>query len=598
MTHSHLVGKRIRTLFICATLLLSLIILRLVDVQAVQANSISKRAASELERSSTLLAPRGEITDINGTELARSVAAVTIVVDQTMITNPDKAASLLSPILNIPTGTLASLLTGSKRYQIIAKNVEPAIWQNVQRTLTTYNQGVLKERDGMAKRIVGFFSERSYIREYPTGKLASSLIGFINDAGIGAAGIENSMNSMLSGQNGEYVYANGAGTIIPGSASVKVEAKPGTGLRLTIDRDIQWIAQSAISQAVKKAHAISGTVIVMDPKSGAILAQANAPTFDPSNRKTISLSSIRNPAVQDVYEPGSTGKVITVAAAMEEKKVTPTSVFTIPDQLKVGDRIFHDHEKHKTERLTTTGVLAISSNTGAIQIGQTLTHTQLHDYLTKFGIGESTGSHLPGESQGLLPAVDQWSNSTAPTVSFGQGYAVTALQATSVFATIANDGVRVPPTVVAGTLDANGDYSPMQNNDGVRVISSETASNMRTMLESVVSDNGTAPSAAIPGYRVAGKTGTAQRYDANCHCYSGYTASFIGFAPADRPQYVVSVAIQGPQGLHWGGSLGGPVFKSVMSFVLQSRHVQPTSMLISPFPLTEKELLASAKAQQ
>ena len=331
----------------------------------------------------------------------------------------------------------------------------------------------------------------------------------------------------------------------------------------------------------------------MDPKTGAILALATTPTFDPNNKKTISLKSIRNPSVQDVYEPGSTGKVITAAAAIQEGKITPTTVFTVPYALKRSNFTFHDHEKHGTERLTTAGVLAISSNTGAIQIGETLDHQTQYNYLKKFGIGDLTGSGIAGESPGVLPALANWSGTTAPTVSFGQGYSVTALQATSVFATIANDGLRVTPTVIAGTTDANGNFSAIKTQKSEQVISPATAQQVRLMLESVVSENGTAPGAAIPGYRVAGKTGTAQRYNDKCGCYSGYTASFIGFAPADAPKYVVSVTIQDPKGLHWGGTLGGPLFKTVMSFVLQSKHVPPTAPLTSPVPLTEAQIRTS-----
>ena len=312
------------------------------------------------------------------------------------------------------------------------------------------------------------------------------------------SGIESSMNKTLSGINGKYIFENGAGNVIPGSAKSKIKPKAGTSVKLTIDRDIQWVAQDAISAAVKNSHAKSGTVIVMDPKTGQILAQASAPTFDPANKKSITLQSIRNPSVQDVYEQGSTGKVITVSAALEEGKVTPTTVYTIPYSLKVGTRTYKDHEKHATERLTTTGLLAVSSNTGAIQIGQSLGQDLLYKYLTKFGLGRSTNSKLPGESPGLILPLDKWTESTLPTNSFGQGYSVTALQATSVFATIANDGVRVPPTVVAGTTDANGNYSKASQGRAERVISTQTAQQMRAMLESVVSDNGTAPSAAIP----------------------------------------------------------------------------------------------------
>ena len=448
----------------------------------------------------------------------------------------------------------------------------------------------MKEKGGLAKRIVGFFSERSYVREYPTGKLASSLIGIINDAGVGAAGMESSMNTRLAGVNGRYQYANGAGTIIPGSANVQVAAQSGTGVQLTINRDIQWIAQDAISQAVKSANAKSGTVIVMDPKTGAILAEASAPNFDPANRKTITQESLRNPAVQDVYEPGSTGKVITIAAGLDEKTVTPTSVFTIPNNYKAGGRTFRDAERHATERLTTAGILARSSNIGAIQIGATMENQKFYEYLRKFGIGSSTDSGLPGESAGLLPSVATWSNSSAPTIAFGQGYSVTALQATSVMATIANGGVRVTPTVVAGTIDPSGHYSPAKSQSSVRAVSEESAASIRTMLESVVSEQGTAPAAAIPGYRVAGKTGTANRFDPTCSCYRGYTSSFIGFAPADVPRYVVSVVIQNPQGQHFGGVIAGPVFKKVMSFVLESKRVAPTGGKPSPLALTEAEL--------
>lgn len=590
MTELRLINKRILKLLIVASAFVALIIGQLFNIQVVKADTYSNRAINELKRTSVQLAPRGMITDVNGVQLARSVAAETIVVDQTEIADPAMAAEVTSPVLGISVPELTALYTGKLLYKKILVNATPATWLNLQQAIADYNKKVMKEKGGISKRIVGFFSERSYVRDYPTGKLASSLVGFINDAGVGAAGIESSMNQTLNGVNGEYVFENGAGNIIPGSAITKTNAKVGTSVKLTIDRDIQWVAQDAISSAVKQTNAKSGTVIVMDPKTGAILAQASAPTFDPANKKSITLNSIRNPAVQDVYEPGSTGKVITVAAALEEHKTTPTNVYTIPYSLKVGTRTYKDHERHATQRLTTTGLLAVSSNTGAIQVGQSLGSKTLYDYLSKFGIGQNTGSHLPGESAGILRPLDQWTDSTLPTNAFGQGYSVTALQATSVFATIANNGVRVPPTVVAGTTDSSGNFSPAKQGAAKRVISESSAREIRAMLESVVSNNGTAPSAAIKGYRVAGKTGTAQRYNERCQCYSGYTASFIGFAPADDPKFVVSVTIQDPSGMHWGGVLGGPVFKKVMSFTLQNKGVAPTTGTLKTYPLTEKEL--------
>ena len=594
MSHNAIVHKRIRTLLGVTFVLFAIIVAQLFSVQVVRAGTISERAAKELLNTSILLAPRGVISDVNGVELARSVAAITIVVDQAQITNPKLTAQITSPVLKMDEGELVELFTGKLRYKIIVKNGKPAMWRELQKTISDYNTEVLKEKSGLSKRIVGFFSERGYVREYPTGTLASSLIGFINHKGVGAAGIESSLNRQLAGQNGEYIYENGAGTIIPGSARIKTEAKTGTSVRLTVDRDIQWVAQDAISKAVKSSRAKSGTVIVMDPKTGAIIAQASAPTFDPAKPIVGNLNVIRNPAVQDVYEPGSTGKVITYAAALEEKLLNPHTVYTVPYSMKVAGSKFSDHERHPVQRLTATGSLAVSSNTASIQIGQQLGSKKLYEYLTDFGFGKSTGSHLPGESAGLLRPVDDWSGTSLPTFSFGHGYSVTSLQATSVFATIANDGVRVTPTVVAGTTDASGNYIPAKNQQTKRVISAETAREIRKMLESVVSPSGTAPTAAIPGYRVAGKTGTANRFDSSCSCYSGYTASFIGFAPADKPAYVVSVAIQDPQGMHWGGALGGPVFAKVMKFVLQSKHIEPSSTKFKAYPLTEAALKKSA----
>jgi cell division protein FtsI (penicillin-binding protein 3) len=483
-------------------------------------------------------------------------------------------------------------LTGKRKWSMVAQNAKPATWLKLKSTIDQYNT----KFPGMSpERIIGFFPERSYIREYPSGSLIASLIGFVNRDGIGATGLESSMNSTISGTEGKYSYANGYKAEIPGSQSEVIPAEAGTSIRLTVDRDIQWVASKAIADAVKSSRALSGTVIVMDPKTGQILAHATAPTFDPNNTSKVSLVAMRNPSVLDVYEPGSTGKVMTLAAAIEEKKITPETVLTIPYALKRSVKTFHDHEPHPTQRLTTAGVLAVSSNTGSIKIGEMLSNDKLYDYLTKFGIGTKTGSGLPGESRGILPKVADWSGTTAPTVAFGQGYSLTAMQATSVFATIANDGVRVSPTVIAGTSDSSGNYTPSATRESVRVISTDTAAKMRLMMESVVSANGTAPSAAISGYRVAGKTGTAQRIDDTCGCYRGYTASFIGFAPADKPAYVISVTIQDPKGMHWGGYLGGPVFKKVMSFVLQSKGIAPTGTKVIPIALTEKQLLAERK---
>jgi cell division protein FtsI (penicillin-binding protein 3) len=590
-----LAKSRIKILAFSFIVILSLLSLQLFRVQIFEAGNYKIRAFDEMETTRTVQAPRGEITDINGVAFARSVSAISIVVDQTQISNPAKTAAFVAPILGLTVAEVQTSITGTRKYSMVLKNGRPALWEKLTTAMESYNAS-LDSKD-LGERIIGFFPERSYIREYPSGSLISSLVGFVRADGVGATGIEFSLNSTISGTAGRYSYARANGAEIPGSQSEIVAPQTGTTVRLTIDRDVQWIAAKAIAEAVKSSGAANGTVIVMDPKTGAIVAHATAPTFDPNNTKGVTLDLMRNPSVQDVYEPGSTGKVMTMAAALEEKTVTPTTVFSVPYGLYRAGKTFHDHERHATQHLTTTGILAVSSNTGSIQVGETLGSEKLYEYLRKFGIGSKTGSGLSGESAGILHPVKEWSGTSAPTVAFGQGYSLTAMQATSVFATIANGGVRVSPTVIAGTSDSSGHFTPASNRESVRVVSEETAAKLRIMMESVVSASGTAPSAAIPGYRVAGKTGTAQRVDPVTGKYSGYTASFIGFAPADSPRYVISVTLQRPRNGHFGGSLCGPVFKKVMSFVLQSEHVAPTGTKVLPVALTQAQL-TSFKASQ
>ena len=580
--------SRIKILIIGVFMIFVLLALQLVRVQVIQASEYQSKAANEMESTRTTPAPRGEITDINGVAFARSVSAITIVVDQTQITDPARVANFVAPILGLPVEEVQGNITGTRRYSIVLKNGRPAQWDLLTKEIYEYNKALTNEQ--LDKRIIGFFPERSFIREYPSGSLISSLVGFVRADGIGATGLESSLNSVITGTDGRYSFANGYGAEIPGSQREIVAAKAGTTVRLTIDRDVQWVAAKAIAEAVKSSRAASGTVIVMDPRTGEIVAHATAPTFDPNNTKNVDLNLMRNPSVQDVYEPGSTGKVMTLAAALEEKTVAPTTVFAVPYKLKRGGSTFKDHDKHPVQQLTTSGILAVSSNTGTIKIGETLSNDKLYSYLNKFGVGVKTGSGLPGESAGLMPKVKDWSGTTAPTVAFGQGYSVTAMQATSVFATIANNGVRVSPTVIAGTQDASGHFTPAANRTTTRVVSEDTARELRLMMESVVSPTGTAPSAAIPGYRVAGKTGTAWRYNDKTGGYSGYTASFIGFAPADAPRYVINVTIQDPHNGYYGGLLGGPVFKKVMSFVLQSEKVKPTPAADIFYSLTESTL--------
>jgi len=576
---------RIRGLFVLSLIVMFVFAARLVQVQGVNSSAYAARAAKELRSSATLPSVRGEITDINGVVLARSVDSINITVDQTLVNEPGVAAQVIAPLLGLPIADITARLTGTKRFEYVAKDVTPQVWGLVKSAINDLNR-----TRSLEKRIAGFYGEKTFHREYPSGPLAASLLGFVNASGHGGGGIEYAFDRILAGVDGSYIFDSGGGATIPTSTDVLVAAKPGQTIRLTIDRDIEWVAQNEIDAQVKASGAQSGTAIVMDPRTGAILALASAPGYDPNDVSKTPISLLGIPAVDQVYEPGSTGKVMTLSAALEEKAVTPTTVFNVPYKLKRGDRTFHDDEKHPTWRLTTAGILAKSSNVGAIQVGEKMSNQTLRNYLARFGIGQMTGVGLPGETPGLFPALDNWSQSTARTVAFGQGYSLTALQATSVFATVANDGLRVTPRLIAGMSDADGHYTAMPTKPGVRAISAETARTMRLMMEGVVSAGGTAPAAQIPGYRVAGKTGTANRVDSACSCYRGYTASFIGFAPADKPALVMSVTIQDPKGIHFGGLLGAPIFKNVISFSLKSLSIPPTGQAPTPIPLDAAHL--------
>lgn len=585
---------RLRIALLMVAILFAAFFLRLVDVQTVNAKSYAERATRELTRTATLPAPRGEITDRDGNVLARSVESLDLVVDQTLINRPKRAAELVAPIIGESAQYIQSRLTGKRKFVYVARDITPAQWSKIKAAIAQENaSGKLSDRIG------GFFSERGFRRDYPEKYLAASLLGFVNSAGVGGGGMEASLNHILAGKDGVFTYENGGGPSIPSSRQTLVPPQPGKSVRLTIDRDLQWAAEDAINELAKQTKATSVSAVILDPQTGEILALATAPGFDPNNFSRTKASLLKVPSVQEIYEPGSTGKVMTMAAALEEKVVTPTTVFKTPDRMKRAGKLFQDHNNHPVWKLTATGILAKSSNVGTIKIAERMSENTLYSYLQQFGIGDRIRLGLPAETAGILNPVEKWSRSTFPTVSFGQSYSVNTIQATSVFATIANAGVRVTPTLVAGSSDASGRYTAAIRPETRRVISADVAKQLSLMMESVTQEGGTATRAAIPGYRVAGKTGTAQRYDGSCGCYRGYTSSFIGFAPADKPRFVMSVTVQNPVGIPWGGYLGGPVFKSVISYALKKYRVPPTGEEFVPFPLdkagleTAKSLLAT-----
>lgn len=470
----------------------------------------------------------------------------------------------LAPTLGLnPSTLLKQISKKDTRFVYLAHGVRP----DQARLISSWN-------------FLGIGTLPEYRREYPNDSLAASVIGFVNDTGKGAAGLESSMNDVLAGKQGwQRVEISPEGQHIPMGEDQKQPSVPGRGVRLTLQRDLQFKAQQAIEKQVKATRAKSGSVIVMDPRTGRLLAMASAPGFDPNHYADSDRSVWGSPLVQDAYEPGSTGKVVTAAAVMEHGGVTPKTPFTVPDQIKKYDVVFHDSHHHAPERLTFAGVLAKSSNVGTIMASESITEQQLYQTLRDFGFGQKTGLPLPGETPGLLEPPGKWSGTDRYPIAFGQTVSVNAVQMASVYATIANGGVRVTPNLVAGTVGEHDRFTPAPAPRRTQVISARTARQISDMLEGVTTKEGTAPKAQIKGYRVAGKTGTAEIVNPRCGCYDGggYTASFAGFAPADDPRLVVQVVLQDPKrGSHYGGDAAAPVFKDVMSFALQSEKIPPT----------------------
>ncbi|MFI1099911.1 peptidoglycan D,D-transpeptidase FtsI family protein [Streptomyces melanogenes] len=587
---------RLRLVSLGLTLIMIAFVVRLLQVQAVDASAYSAKAEKNRYASYALPAERGEITDRDGVALATSVDAYDITADPSMFTPatskaddaPEQAAALLSPLIGKDQDEIAKKLrTPRSRYVVLARRQTPQVWNQIKDLKKVFAE---KARADLAKGgpganvLGGVFNESSSKRVYPNGDLAAGILGYVNAEGRGGGGLESQLDKVLAGQDGKITYAQSGGRRVPTAGTHETPAVPGSGVELTIDRDIQWMAQKAITDQVRKSQADRGYVVVQRTDTGEVLAMANAPGFDPNDLSHAGKGALGNPAVQDVYEPGSTAKVMSMAAVLEENAATPLTHVTVPNRLHRGDRLFKDDIDHPTWNLTLNGVLAKSSNIGTIlaveQLGKTDAEADrvLYSYLRKFGLGSPTGLGYPGETPGILAPPQKWSTSQQYTVRFGQGLSLSAMQAASVYSTIANGGVRIEPTLVRGTKGPDGRFTPAPAPKQSRVVSDKTARTVAEMLESVVGDEeGTGIKARIPGYRVAGKTGTANRVDPRTGRYHGYTASFAGFAPADKPAITVYCAIQNPtKGSYFGGQICGPIYKQVMEFALKTLQIPPT----------------------
>ena len=559
---------------------------QLLRVQAFDASSVAN--AAQLRRLTTVTTPagRGEILDTNGVVLASSVERRTVTVDQTALPTYERtlvvdgkkqkvtvgvvgAAERLAPLLGTTADRLVLLLTGTARYRIVAKNVTPLTWRSI-----------------AALGIPGVYSETTSQREYPGGQSLAPLVGFVQNDGTPGGGVEVMENSVLKGTPGKSVYQRGAsGEMIPWAQEENVPATTGQDVTLTIDADLQWFAQNAIANTVQQSQALSGYVVVQEVKTGKLRAVASYPTFDPTAPGKATAFQMQNHAFEDVYEPGSTGKVMSMATAIEQGKITPTAKLVVPNRLPRAGESFKDDVDHPTWYLTVAGALAKSSNIGTMIATEGVAPATMEASFRKFGIGSLSGTHFPGESPGIFAKSKDWSGTQRYTTLFGQGYSLNAIQATGVYQTLANGGVRVPPTLIESTRAADGTVTQAPQPQGIRVVSQKTATDMTHMLEEVVGPHGTAPKAKIDGYRVAGKTGTANRYDPAAGGYRGYTASFIGYAPADNPKYVISVTLQRPVRGHYGGTLGAPIFKKVMTYLLQKHEIPPSGEVGPVLPI-------------
>jgi cell division protein FtsI (penicillin-binding protein 3) len=525
---------------------------RLLELQAFRGDALAAAAVDQRTTTVKVLADRGDIVDARGVPLAMTVESRHVTVDQTLISDPLATAQAIAGVIGVPAGPLVERLTGDRRFAYVVKDITPEQWRII---------------DEMG--LVGIYSERTLKRIYPSGDVGANVVGFVGgETGGGLAGVEYALDDKLAGVDGWRTFERVSGVAIPGSAETVEEPLPGSPVQLTIDRDIQYVAQRALANEVMATGAESGSIVVMNPRTGDILALAVAPTFDANDPGAADEANRGNRAITDVFEPGSTSKVITIAAVLEEGGATPNTPFSIPPTLDRGGKTFHDASEHGGYNWDLSTILARSSNIGTILAAETVPEETVFSYFSKFGIGEPSGIGLPGESPGYLPPMDTWSATTYPTMVFGQGFSVNAIQMADVFATIANDGVRMPARIVA---DAS-----MPTAEGERVISERTAKQIREMLEQVVADDGTAPMAGIPGYRVGGKTGTAQVIDPECGCYNGDTiGSFIGMAPIEDPEIVIAVTIVKPKVIQMGGELAGPVFREVMTYALQAQRVAP-----------------------
>ena len=550
-----LVQRRIGGIFAAVFVLLALAGLRVLYLGTVHSGALRSAARTQQLSLEPLPAERGTITDHNGVDLAVSQPAQDISATPYLVHDPLTAARRLAPLLGRPQDRLLRELSQRSGFVYLARSV-PAT----------------QARAALALKIPGVAGTPVMRRVYPRGSLAAQVLGVVGTEGAGLAGLEYSRDSALRGRAGERrVVRDARGQ--PVSISEVHPETHGTSLTLTLDVNVQQRAEEVLSAVGSVFAPKAATAIVMDPRSGAILAMANWPAINGNDPGASAPEALENRAVAFAYEPGSTFKAITVAGVLQQGLITPNSGFDVPDQIQVADRTIHDDTEHGNESLTTAQILAQSSNVGAIKIGLLEGAARFNSWIRRFGFGTPTGVELPGEEMGQVLSLSHYSGSSMGNLPIGQGQLVTPIQMASAYAAIANGGILRPPHIISSVGDERQALPP-----GHRVISSATAAELRSMLEGVLASGGTASEVSIPGYPLSGKTGTASKIDPATHEYSktAFIASFMGFAPAKDPKLLCAVVVDEPRTVSiYGGRVAAPAFGQIMSFALPYLRIAP-----------------------
>ena len=555
-------NSRRRALFIAMGLVAWMLLIggRLVQLQVSQHDDFTARARNQQLSAIETSPTRGQLLDRQGRELARSVETESFYADARDISDPNGTAKRIAAI------------TGQDRDEL-ARRLAVAIDAKKQFVWITRRVDSESAKKLDAMELKGVYSRKEPKRFYPNDSLAAHVLGFVGTDEIGLSGVEQSYNEKIRGESGKvYLEMDRERRAFE---SYEVQPNPGQTVVLTIDQTIQYRTEQALSAAVERAHAKSGTAIVMDPKTGEILALANAPSFDPNQPGKDSPEARANNALQNVYEPGSTFKVVAYSAAIEKGLVRPDDKIDCQmGQITVAGRLIHDHKPFGV--LTIADALAQSSNVGAIKLGLLVGDESMYEYMKRFGFGSRTGIDLAGESSGLLRTLNRWQPSSIGSLAMGQEIGVTPLQMATAYSVLANDGLWVKPHVVRELRSPDGTVVFQAKPETRRALKPETTAALRNMLEGVTL-HGTARKAQLDGYTAAGKTGTAQKIDPKTRAYSAtkYIGSFVGFAPVKNPAVVIIVVIDEPQGAYHGGDVAAPVFREIAEQILPDLSVSP-----------------------